>query len=852
MLRARLGIRARILAIALVPSLALLVIGVGAAGYLVREGQHARDWAAILEGANKHTRELIASVEQERLLSLWQLSGAPDPVGLGAARQRLDNALRDMASIEGQILETDADKMGPDLGGFDTLRKQLPQLRGAVDAGLIPVPDTYGAYTKILTGVELGTEITAKDAPDAAVATELAHSLRVLRAMDANSRVAALTAAAVNGSGLPAPMQAEYRNLVGYYRTELPLLATDLGGDQGERVKTVVDSPAWQQLATMEDYIIHPPGPSKAGAEPSLPISIPEWRAAADQVNRQMLEVWQVQNDHANHVAVVDGDRTATRALWAGIGILALAVVAFLGSLWLANRLIGRLKRLRTETLALAEVRLPETMRKLSEGEDVDPETEAAHLDFGHDEIGSVAKAFNQAHTAAVAAAVTESRTREGVRAVFLNIAHRSQMVVHRQLEVLDDAEQKQEDPALLEIFFKLDHLATRERRNAENLIILGGGQPGRQWRRPVPLVELVRSAIGETLDYARVRTARMPQVFVVGAVVADLIHLLAELVDNATTFSPPQSRVEVTGTIVGKGVVVEISDQGMGMPTAELERANEMLRNPPDFGVATLSEDSRMGLFVVAQLGVRHGISVRLAESDYGGVRAIVLIPTALITTDVSMADHLPERVSARRPEPPSSGQIPVVPAVETSPAPTALATLPPPEPEREEPQPRHRAPERTAYPDPLSRPSYADPQAQPSHLDPQARPSHSDSQARSAHPDSQARPSHSDSQARSAHPDSQARSAHPDSQARSFYTGQDSRPPLPKRRRQASLAPELAEQPNTEAAPQRPRSAEQARDLMSAIENGTRQGRRATPEPRNATTPDEQEGEGDLFQRR
>ncbi|MGY2063735.1 sensor histidine kinase, partial [Nocardia gipuzkoensis] len=170
-----------------------------------------------------------------------------------------------------------------------------------------------------------------------------------------------------------------------------------------------------------------------------------------------------------------------------------------------------------------------------------------------------VAKAFNQAHTAAVAAAVTEARTREGVRSVFLNIAHRSQMVVHRQLEILDEAEQKQEDPALLETFFKLDHLATRERRNAENLIILGGGQPGRQWRRPVPLVELVRSSVGETLDYARVRTARMPQVFVVGSVVADLIHLLAELVDNATTFSPPQSRVEVTGNIVGKGVVVEI-----------------------------------------------------------------------------------------------------------------------------------------------------------------------------------------------------------------------------------------------------------------------------------------------------
>ncbi|MCM6775237.1 nitrate- and nitrite sensing domain-containing protein [Nocardia sp. CDC159] len=820
MLRARLGIRARILAIALVPSLALLVIGVGAAGYLVREGQHARHWASILEGANKHTRELIASVEQERLQSLWALSGEPDPVALGAARQRLDNALRDMQSIESAILESDAEKMGPDLGGFDTLKKQLPQLRGAVDAGVLPVPDTYGAYTAILTGVELGTDITARTAPDAAVANELGHSLRQLRAMDANSRVAALTAAALSPAGLPAPLQAEYRNLVGYYRTELPLLVKDIGGEQGQRIQAVIDSSAWQQLATMEDFIIHPPakpstsngtgtgtgttgtsGTATNTAPPQPPIGIPEWRAASDQFNRQMLEVWQAQNDHANHTAVVDGDRTARNALLAGAGILALSVLAFVLSLWLANRLIGRLKRLRTETLALAEVRLPDTMRRLGEGEDIDPETEAAHLDFGHDEIGSVAKAFNQAHTAAVAAAVTEARTREGVRAVFLNIAHRSQMVVHRQLEILDEAEQKQEDPALLETFFKLDHLATRERRNAENLIILGGGQPGRQWRRPVPLVELVRSSVGETLDYARVRTARMPQVFVVGSVVADLIHLLAELVDNATTFSPPQSRVEVTGNIVGKGVVVEISDQGMGMPAADLERANELLRDPPDFGVATLSADSRLGLFVVAQLGVKHGISVRLSESDYGGIRAIVLIPSALITNDAPLADHLPERTPARRPEPPATGQIPAVPVPQSLPAPTALATLPPrePEPEPEPPQPQ---PEPPRYiPEPRN--------PEPRHRATEQRPS---------------------------------------------YTGNDSRPPLPRRRRQASLAPELAtdQQAAAQDTPQRPRSAEQARDLMSAIENGTRQGRRAHPDPHTANNPDEQEGEGDLFQRR
>ncbi|MFD7846517.1 sensor histidine kinase [Nocardia sp. NPDC059764] len=267
-----------------------------------------------------------------------------------------------------------------------------------------------------------------------------------------------------------------------------------------------------------------------------------------------------------------------------------------------------------------------------STSEHLEIEAAAPVLYFGDDEIGQVARAFGHAHAAAVGAALTEARTREGVKSVFLDIAHRSQVVVHRQLEVLDAAQARQEDPALLDIYFRLDHLATRERRNAQNLIILAGGRPGRQWRNPVPLLELARSAAGETADYQRVRIGRLPAVFLVGAAVADVVHLLAELVDNAASFSPPQSWVEITGTAVARGVVVEISDQGMGMPAEDLDRRNELLSAAPDFAVTRLSEDSRLGLFVVSRLAARHGISVRLSDSDHGGVRAIVLLPTVLI----------------------------------------------------------------------------------------------------------------------------------------------------------------------------------------------------------------------------
>jgi signal transduction histidine kinase len=234
---------------------------------------------------------------------------------------------------------------------------------------------------------------------------------------------------------------------------------------------------------------------------------------------------------------------------------------------------------------------------------------------------------LNEARAAQQAAAL------EDINAVFLNIAHRSQAIVHRQLQVLDKAERAEEDPDQLGLLFQLDHLTTRERRNAENLIILGGGQPGRQWRNPVPLLELVRSAASETEQYTRVALGRMPRMLVAGRAVGDLIHLIAELLDNATSFSPPDARIDVRGNRVGKGVVLEIEDQGLGIEPERMEQLNEMLRSDSNIGPSAKSQDWRLGLFVVSRLARRHGINVTLVESAYGGVRAIALIPMSLLT---------------------------------------------------------------------------------------------------------------------------------------------------------------------------------------------------------------------------
>ncbi|TQF69478.1 HAMP domain-containing protein [Rhodococcus spelaei] len=818
MLKVRLGIRARILAIALVPSLALLGIGVGTAGYLIREGRQSEQWAEANRDAVSRARDVVAGVQQERMLSLWQLSGERgDPAALGAARNRLDAAFAELAPYSSRLQSASQGTMGADTGGFDTLLASLPQIRGAIDAGRMSIDDTYALFNKILDAVALGTNLVTTNAPNAEVGVALINGVRILHAMEGLSRSAALTAAELQGQLNSGPLRNDYRNLVGSYRIALPQLAADLAADPAaEKFRAVLASPGWQQVAAMEDYLINPPKADKSGVVPEPPMTFAEWHTAQEQLSEDVIGAWNGLNDRANQIAADDGNRTAANSLWAGAAVLALALVAFLLSLWLANRLIGRLKRLRKETLDLAEVELPETMRKLGAGEQIDPK--AAHLDFGDDEIGSVAQAFNRAHTAAVSAAVTEARTRDGVRAVFLNIAHRSQMVVHRQLEVLDEAEQSQEDPALLETFFRLDHLATRERRNAENLIILGGGEPGRQWRSPVPLVDLVRSAIGESLDYTRVHTRRMPQVFIVGNVVADLIHLLAELVDNATAFSPPQSRVEVSGNVVGKGVAIEITDQGMGMPVEELDRVNEMLRNPPDFGVETLSTTSRLGLFIVSQLGERHGISVQLTESEYGGIRAIVLVPNSVVAADATpTAGHQPDRFAGHRPERQMAGAMPEFTSVESASAAVGVATLAPPVPAPLTEQPVQSVAPQRAW----------------ANLDRIDSAPHTEYTEQSV-----ATPWH-ELPTLTVEPEPLAPQPLPDN-------GGDVRPDLPRRRRQASLAPELAHDRQLEVEAQEPpRSAEQARDLMSAIAYGTQQARHSEP-PLGYANRDEMEGEG------
>ncbi|MEU7019795.1 nitrate- and nitrite sensing domain-containing protein [Streptomyces sp. NPDC046203] len=310
-----------------------------------------------------------------------------------------------------------------------------------------------------------------------------------------------------------------------------------------------------------------------------------------------------------------------------GALILLVLGVSLVGAFVVARSMIRSLRRLQDTATKVAQDRLPELVKQLSEADpqDVDTSVESVGV-HSRDEIGQVAAAFDEVHREAVRLAAEQALLRGNVNAMFTNLSRRSQGLIQRQLSLISELESREADPDQLSSLFKLDHLATRMRRNGENLLVLAGEEPGRRWTRPVPLVDVLRAAASEVEQYERIELASVPATDVAGRVVNDLVHLLAELLENATSFSSPQTKVRVTGHALPDGrVLVEIHDTGIGLSPEDLAAINERLASPPTVDV---SVSRRMGLFVVGRLSLRHGIRIQLRPSDSGGTTALVMLP--------------------------------------------------------------------------------------------------------------------------------------------------------------------------------------------------------------------------------
>jgi signal transduction histidine kinase len=329
-----------------------------------------------------------------------------------------------------------------------------------------------------------------------------------------------------------------------------------------------------------------------------------------------------------------EGNLIKFRLLGIGLGGLLVVIFSVFLLLRFGTRISRELTGLRNAAQVLSGERLPSVVRRLRAGDDVDVNAEAPPLVLGTRtrEVTETADAFSAVQHTAIEAAVEQATLRKGVSSVFRSLARRNQSLVQRQLRMLDEMERATQDPDALSQLFRLDHLTTRMRRQAEGLIILSGSAPSRRWRQPVAVVEVLRGAISEIEDYVRVDLVTDSPDYLTGAAVADVTHLLAELIENAVVYSPPATRVAVRGGRVANGYVIEVEDRGLGIPPAVRDTLNERLAQPPDFD---LTDSDQLGLFVVSRLAIRNAIKVSLRESGFGGTTAIVLLPSALVVTE-------------------------------------------------------------------------------------------------------------------------------------------------------------------------------------------------------------------------
>jgi signal transduction histidine kinase len=506
----------------------------------------------------------------------------------------------------------------------------LAQLRAKVDASAIPALAAFQDYTTTINAID--PFAGGMSNPDGSIAL-YSESQAVLQEGEAVSDIAeeaSLVGGVMAGGDVMTP--AEHTVFVQTVNDQRLLEALgDAPIDWQESPDVyapVYASPVFKSFQALEDAIVA----GRAGA--LLPVQPSAWQAGVGAVLVKLTGA-----EVATRLAITSGQAQASDAVErnlivvGGAGLLAVIVSSVL-LLGFGNRISRELTGLRGAARTLADERLPSVVSRLRAGGDVDVAVEAPPLNLGTRtrEVTDTADAFSAVQRTAVEAAVEQAQLRSGVSRVFRSLARRNQSLLQRQLKLLDEMERATEEPDALAQLFRLDHLTTRMRRQAEGLIILSGAAPGRTWRQPVAVVEVLRGAIGEIEDFARVELVTDSPDFVQGTAVADVTHMLAELIENAVQYSPPGTKVQVRGGRVANGYVIEIEDRGLGIPLDIMETLNERLAKPPEFDLA---DSDQLGLFVVSRLAARHNVKISLRVSGYGGTAAVVLLPRTLVVAE-------------------------------------------------------------------------------------------------------------------------------------------------------------------------------------------------------------------------
>ena len=637
-------VRWRLLALIIIPTLAAVILG----GLRISSGASsavAFKRAEQLAVLNSDIFRLAQSMEDERDLTAGYIaSGHPtgtDPLHTALLNQRsaTDEAVQQVTGAANNIGPTYSASIRQSLNSVLARISDLDQLRNASTpsaGGNIPALSLIKDYTNSIATLLTFTSMSGTGTSDVQLSNGVITLTALARAEDQASEqrgtlYAALLAHQFPPQGLATLQSAQAQQAAAQQDfqssgslAEQQLFENTVSG-------TPVDQAAFEEqvaVSTSNNGSVGI-GALPAGVNPST-----EWYGNMTFTVGKMrtVESQLVNNIVARSRAL---QSAATRsAVIISVITLVLLILILLTTTFVARSMTRPLRRLREDALDIAGTRLPDMVRRLSETEGSDESVEIEPIAVSStDEIGEVARAFDQVHREAVRLAADEAMLRGNLNAMFVNLSRRSQSLIERQISLIDSLEQGEQDSGRLSSLFRLDHLATRMRRNSENLLVLAGHEASRRWSQPVPLVDVLRAAISEIEQYERVVLNVHPGITVVGQAVNDVVHLVAELVENATTFSPEDTQVHVSGQpLTSGGVLLDVTDGGVGVSDQEMGHANWRLDNPP---VVDVGVSRRMGLFVVGRLAARHGVRVRLRHASSGGLTALVWLPDTVATQE-------------------------------------------------------------------------------------------------------------------------------------------------------------------------------------------------------------------------
>ncbi|MEV5888368.1 sensor histidine kinase [Nonomuraea fuscirosea] len=620
----------KLLILLLVPLLSLVGLWAFAAGLTGGDGVRLLTINEMATNLAAPSERVNIGLQNERLASVEFLVTGQGANEMARERGRTDRAVAAFRALAKQQHEL-TPQMTMQLNALIGKLDQLADVRREVDGTVVAPLDVIDGYSQIVDAAFRMYDAMVL-VPDMVLYQQARAVTMMGEAKDLLSRERALIAIAL-AKGRVEPREREaFTGMAATRRLLFTQALSHLDGSLRGPYERLSTAPVYTEFLATEDAI---KGPATVNG---LPASAATWPIDAQNL-------WNaVERDQALAVRGITQRVTPTAigmlvklGVAGGVGLIAV-IASIMISLRFRKRLVRELAGLRDAATELAEVRLAGLVKRLRG--DAGPPTaeEMAPLEVKAQtsEIIDIVKAVNDVHATAVEAAVDQARLRHGVSQVFVNLARRNQSLLHRQLLQLDSMERATEAPETLADLFKLDHLTTRMRRHAESLIILSNQTPGRGWRNPVPIHDVLRAAVAEVEEYERVEVMQPPPVALVGAAVTDVAHLIAELIENATLFSPPRTRVDVRCGSTPHGLMVEIEDRGLGLPRTELDELNDRLAKTPEFDLA---QSDRLGLFVVSRLAARHGIKVTLAPSPYGGLAAMVALPSALLADQPAMA---------------------------------------------------------------------------------------------------------------------------------------------------------------------------------------------------------------------